>query len=90
MNTAQFQPWIDAATAGFTEAGFVRARGWVDQRDGMVLLSARADCPCGLGTSGISRMWPEGMAPPAARIHDEFKARALEHIEHDKAAGRWA
>lgn len=86
----------EAAVRGVTRAGFVRPRVRVDDSKylgfggrGFIELTVRADCPCGLGTSGFAIRLVDCPAESLGYVEEAFYRMAMDHIEHDKAEGRW-
>jgi hypothetical protein len=89
MSEAYAYEVMEAMKAAVTRAGFVNAQGRVIREEFERIL-VRADCPCGLGTSGFSY----ALSPFPDRwelqyVDDRFYKLALDHIEEDKREGRW-
>lgn len=84
-----------AVTRALERAGFVNIRTSMIRDMSRTSVRALADCPCGLGVSGFSHMLPD-----TDTLYQRFEYHldyvenyiyrlAMEHIEDDKAAGRW-
>lgn len=85
---------IEAAKRGMESAGFVNVKAQLlDERE-RLLLSARGDCPCGLGQSGIGMAFTKEMmersnVDMAEMVEHRIYAESMKHIEQDRAEGRW-
>lgn len=84
---------LEEMKRGIKDAGFVNVRGVVFTDGPFPQLRVKADCPCGLGTSGFDYMVNEDLRIDLriekVIIYRRFHHMALRHIEVDRAEGRW-
>ena len=91
------QPLADAMIAGMKRAGFVNVTGREEKGPvpDTVCVVVQGDCPCGLGTSQLTRLldrrWTHGLSRQrlAEELEHSVYHQALDHIEQDKKEGRW-
>lgn len=81
---------FEAMKRGISRAGFANVRGEILREAIPCVLRVKADCPCGMGVSGFQyamMAWPSDHE--ASFVENRYYHMGLQHIEDDRAEGRW-
>lgn len=84
-----------AMKSAVERAGFVAVQVRQEKQDGRTHIDLVANCPCGLGTSGFTYVLADHDIVYmnkfiAHQIGEQIYHAAVQHIEKDRAEGRWA